>query len=1240
MSDLFSPRFALPAPPAPPPPPAPPLPPQRYVNRATTALARFAQPFIGPARPSSAQAHRADDRPEKALAPPLPRAVSPLTSQTATHKTGIAIAAVDISPQRTHAVLAGREILKTIRVAGATCAEEFNLRAAIIAYASTHNTGAGAGAALKHRDDLAANDVKWSHGSFSSTIATACPNGRIMLYDVNRAGVELARLHEHNRQVHKLAFNPHQGSLLLSASQDATLRLWDLRAAAAGRSVMNFRSAGRYKGNAEGMRDVKWSPTDGTGFACATDAGVVQRWDFRKDAAPLQKLNAHKRVCLSIDWHPDGIHLASAGVDKMVQVWDLSTLDRRQNSPWSFRAPQAVTKVRWRPVGWQARAQGAGSWETTQLVTCYDSHDPRVHLWDLKTPYVPFREIDRYNTAPTDMLWHSEHLLWTVGLAGMFTQTDMHFAPKLRDRRPLQAFDVAPTGEISFYGQPRLRSPHLDLGGGDDEDDDEDDAATLPRSASGRSKPGSGEKLSGSRSSGENELSNTLLSSSLKHRHGRPPGAKSSRSVGNTPPSETSALVVANLRVVLHERPALDMMRFAACGGVYAGFNPAVFRHLATASRNTPARAQLRTVHDIDRVQAAMQRNARVAQAAGMYRLAQTWQILESAALTEVWRRARERREARLRRAEEAKRATDETDGTPADGSKKVASKTRPGKAMEGLGESTSNMTTPVARPVSDASPRQRAHPSRSRFDEADALVLPESTTQSWQSSNSDDPGADESNSSMEAERALRNRRASPWSRQASTGGEARRSRSQLPAGPRPPLRLDLPDGADRSRPPMSRFDSTESFTMFSASTDGKHSLPNSLGSVMESGSAVDRVKVSDSLTRTDSSSESGQREPVLFRLETSSLRSYVGRAPRSTYRESSTPDEDRMEASGTIVPEDHAPEIPPAPVYKPSPVTPDGVPASDAHGPSAVTSPSTPSFIAADLARPSSGMGGQKDVPWSATSLFERTVAFHITQLSDQLTASHLLLLLQPFTPADTLPPGLATSILHTYHGQLMALSLFVPAAHLRRLCVPDHPSIYNAAKDACALVFKCTSCGGRPSTIQTATLKRTAWLCDKCKRLQAPCPICRLRTHPVRPSPHITKRSSGGIAGLRSGGPPRRGRWGWCQGCGHGGHASCLEAWWANPASEGGCAVEGCLHDCIKGPRRREREELRAKEKRLQKLGSFGVAAAALHKNKAGEDADGEMSKVKKDTWTAPESRAVQRLRLRERDELGLGL
>jgi HAMP domain-containing protein len=36
---------------------------------------------------------------------------------------------------------------------------------------------------------------------------------------------------------------------------------------------------------------------------------------------------------------------------------------------------------------------------TSQVVTSYDKEDPRVHLWDLRRPHIPFREFDRYDAG-------------------------------------------------------------------------------------------------------------------------------------------------------------------------------------------------------------------------------------------------------------------------------------------------------------------------------------------------------------------------------------------------------------------------------------------------------------------------------------------------------------------------------------------------------------------------------------------------------------------------------------------------------------------------------------------------------------------------------------------------------------------------------------------------------------------------------------------------------------------------
>ena len=547
-----------------------------------------------------------------------------LSSRSASHQTDIPVLALDISPQRTHAILAGRDILKTIHVADATCTEELNLRAAIISYSSNHGSGfAGQSARLK--DDLAAVDVKWSHGQYSSTVATAAANGRILLYDLNRAGVELARLHEHHRQVHRLAFNPHQAGYLLSASRDATLRLWDLRDLARGRSAMTFRSTRKYVTHADGIRDVKWSPADGTEFACGTDAGMVQRWDFRRDAAPLLKVAAHRNICHSVDWHPDGKYLASAGADKMVRVWNLSCDDRRQNPPWTFRAPQPVLRARWRPAEWTTNVGGRGAWETAQLVTSYPHHEPRVHLWNLRRPHVPEREMDQHHGMPTDLLWHSAHLLWTVHLDGLFAQTDIQFTMRPEDRRKASCFDIAPDGELTLF-TPRTLRPRLNVEAGL--------AAAPSRSRrESESNRANVEKLSGSRSTTDDEVGATLLAGPFRLRQSRTGAAKSSKSAGNTPPSSSASdnfglAVVRKLDEVLDRRPTTKTDQVGICGHL-PGPPVETFYHLAinyryesdAAARADPALRARITAEETGW-------NASLAEEVGHYRIAQPWRML------------------------------------------------------------------------------------------------------------------------------------------------------------------------------------------------------------------------------------------------------------------------------------------------------------------------------------------------------------------------------------------------------------------------------------------------------------------------------------------------------------------------------------------------------------------------------------------------------------------------------------
>lgn len=352
----------------------------------------------------------------------LPRSAQDATTS---HRTGLEINTIASNEKGTHALIGGKEIFKTIKV-DRICVEDRNLRTAI---RSTPTQASGKPRQI-YSIDIA--DVAWARGDCGDYIAAATTSGKIILYDLGHAGLQAALLHEHYRQVHKITFNPHRGNLLLSGSQDGTVRLWDIRDV----RTHALQSKSKY-GQNDGVRDVKWSPTEGVDFAFSTDSGWIQRWDIRNLKVPKIRIPAHTSTCTSLDWHADGKHLLSAGSDKMVRVWDFSTA-RRHKPAWELKAPYPITNARWRPA-------------SSQFATSY--HQPVVHIWDLTRPAMPWREL--YHES-TDMHWHSRDLLWTVGKDGVFLQSDVDYTTQVIDRRNLQCIGMSP-GQASFAVQPRRR---------------------------------------------------------------------------------------------------------------------------------------------------------------------------------------------------------------------------------------------------------------------------------------------------------------------------------------------------------------------------------------------------------------------------------------------------------------------------------------------------------------------------------------------------------------------------------------------------------------------------------------------------------------------------------------------------------------------------------------------------------------------------------------------------------------
>ncbi|KAL1384268.1 hypothetical protein HDK64DRAFT_302363 [Phyllosticta capitalensis] len=1064
-----------------PPPPAPPLPPAR--SAARNAFTRFvAQSFTSyGSRPPSAQAGRADAaRITNPLAPRIP-GLSTLSSQDASHKTGLEISAVHINQDRTHAVLAGKEILKTIRITDTKCAEESNLRAAIINYAS-HHTSAGSTAPTRHRDTLEIHDVKWSHGSYSSHIATAAASGKVVLYDLNRTGVELAQLHEHHRQVHKLAFNPHQGCLLLSGSRDSTVRLWDLRDMK--KEIMSCPSRDRYSGQSEGIRDVAWSPTDGVEFAFGTENGVIQRWDTRMNRAPKLKLNAHDKTCYSIDWHPDGKHLASAGADKTVRIWDFSSEQRRQKPVWTIRTPHPVFHARWR-----LPFQDQDVFQCTHLVTAYDRDHPVVHVWDFRRPSLPFRELSLYQTAPTDLLWRTRDLLWTVGREGIFTQSDVRYAPKVVDRRNMSAFALSSTGDLSAFSQRRGRhrasgTPYDSTEGftGDEKGRRDFSDNSLPRS------------------SADDSVDDAFLSSSLRRHHGRTASNRSTKSISTTPPSDHAGrMMYLSESLAGHEKFSWTPNQAALRGVAPGSTNVPLYTYMAQKYKRT-ALDDPPTIPGFCELQQAFEANAKYAQKAGSHRLASSWRVVGQIVSDAVQQRAEANRRRRLEKlpATQPKLLPPVTDvsvsKTKADQEQLLHPAVRAIQGAETPNDSSSQLPTPIARPVTQN--RQSASSDANLLpdpEQGESLALPPSLVEA--------PSQQTGNAQPQTAAAAPARRRSvsfqTWSFETNDLEDRAAMIGGYRAPPRIPLSLEPLGGEVDTRPDFNRHNSGESFAMFSASTDSRGpSVPGSYASirsqsrVQNAGSLQERWEqqsVGPALSSFGASATSvdgqggytGSSNGIGADMQTGP-RNIDGSAPGNGV--SSTPDEpgpwtlqtmvsngttgsgseqnrvihdmetlrrqnqqlmrnsssesdaftsihgslseasvsniDMMEASGTIVPEGPAEVASPRFSLQPASLPEIIAPAVDDEDSHELT--------LSDYCIKHEDVDCEIGAPLTLVDMLNWLLEFHSSTLSDAQTISHMLLMITEFLPhTHPLPETLTSAILNDYGNYLASISM-----------------------------------------------------------------------------------------------------------------------------------------------------------------------------------------------------------------------
>jgi WD40 repeat protein len=159
----------------------------------------------------------------------------------------------------------------------------------------------------------------------------------------------------HSAWIFGLAFSP-DGTRLVTGSEDATIKLWDVRT---GNELESFIGHDYYW-----IEDVNFSP-DGNMLATAGDDGTVKLWDLQQTEKEPRTLVEGEAMYSAI-FSPDGTSLATLDSEGTLQLWEVQTGEELE----SLYVPDFVNKLAFSPDG-------------TRLATA--NYDYTAKLWEIES---------------------------------------------------------------------------------------------------------------------------------------------------------------------------------------------------------------------------------------------------------------------------------------------------------------------------------------------------------------------------------------------------------------------------------------------------------------------------------------------------------------------------------------------------------------------------------------------------------------------------------------------------------------------------------------------------------------------------------------------------------------------------------------------------------------------------------------------------------------------------------------
>ncbi|WP_353571179.1 WD40 repeat domain-containing protein [Candidatus Albibeggiatoa sp. nov. BB20] len=124
----------------------------------------------------------------------------------------------------------------------------------------------------------------------------------------------LYSLEAHQNWTKAVSFTQHDSLMLASASEDNTIRLWQVGSGQQPNVTFEAKS---------GVNSIAFSP-DGKLLASGSNDTLIRLWNV-ETGQEHQILQGHEYTVFSVAFSPDGQVLASGSVDKTIRLWDVQT---------------------------------------------------------------------------------------------------------------------------------------------------------------------------------------------------------------------------------------------------------------------------------------------------------------------------------------------------------------------------------------------------------------------------------------------------------------------------------------------------------------------------------------------------------------------------------------------------------------------------------------------------------------------------------------------------------------------------------------------------------------------------------------------------------------------------------------------------------------------------------------------------------------------------------------------------